>query len=83
MVTMNFLAYFLDENSKKNVLYENLLPFQREVLQNMIQPDNKRMKNEVVCSCQIDPMDSKCGQYEGNVSLCACADLGLEGETPG
>ena len=29
------------------------------------------------CPCYTDPLRSKCGQWEGNESLCVCADYGL------
>jgi putative hemolysin len=33
-----------------------------------------------VCPCFELPDGSRCGQWEGNVSLCVCADLGLSAE---
>lgn len=35
-----------------------------------------------MCRCQVDPFLSCCGEWEGNISLCICADLGLEGTAP-
>jgi len=31
----------------------------------------------MACACFTDPLGSKCGVWEGNVSLCVCADNGL------
>jgi hypothetical protein len=34
------------------------------------------------CRCCMYPFTSKCGEWEGNASLCACADIGMHGLTP-
>lgn len=36
------------------------------------------------CPCLLAPLASRCGRWEGNESLCICADDGLvlEGGTP-
>lgn len=32
------------------------------------------------CECFLDPLSSTCGEWEGNVSLCICADYGVVAE---
>ena len=33
------------------------------------------------CPCQLEPMESKCGVWDGNTSACLCADMGIWIET--
>lgn len=30
-----------------------------------------------LCACVVDPMASACGEWDGNASLCICAEDGL------
>jgi hypothetical protein len=35
-----------------------------------------------VCPCTLNPLDSRCGDWEDNRSACVCAAIGLEGRLP-
>jgi hypothetical protein len=35
-----------------------------------------------MCSCLTNPMASKCGVFDGNVSACVCVEDALQGSLP-
>jgi hypothetical protein len=36
----------------------------------------------VTCPCIIDPMASRCGDWDANQSACFCVECALEGRLP-
>lgn len=36
-----------------------------------------------ICECQNDPVNSPCSDFEAMTQMCACADIGLNGASPG
>lgn len=34
-----------------------------------------------MCECSLNPLDSKCGDWEGNESACICVEFGLIEQT--